>query len=88
MTIDGATWLGHEALMTALMVAGPVLIATLATGTIVSLLQTVTQIQEVTLVFIPKILVVFLVISLLGGFMLEKAVSFGILQFQAIGYPS
>ena len=85
MTIETATYLGHQSLMTAMIVAGPLMLATLATGTVVSLLQTVTQIQEVTLVFVPKILVVFLVISLLGGFMLEQAVGFGVVQFQSIG---
>lgn len=85
MTIETATYLGHQALMTSMIVAGPLMLATLLTGTLVSLLQTVTQIQEVTLVFVPKILVVFLVVSLLGGFMLEQAVGFGVMQFESIG---
>jgi flagellar biosynthetic protein FliQ len=43
-----------------------------------------TQIQEMTLVFVPKILSVFLVLLLLGGWMMEQAVSFGTASFESI----
>jgi flagellar biosynthetic protein FliQ len=66
----------REAIMVMLKVAGPVLLAGLIVGVLVSLLQAVTQIQEMTLAFIPKMLVIFLMtvwllpfmMSTLGGF--------------------
>lgn len=68
---------GREAIwVTVLVAAGPMLVG-LVVGLIVSLLQTLTQIQEQTLVFVPKILAIFLATllflpimgGLLGGFM-------------------
>ncbi len=69
--------LGRNAIwVTVLVAAGPMLVG-LVVGLIVSLLQTLTQIQEQTLVFVPKILSIFIAIllflpimgGLLGGFM-------------------
>ena len=53
--------LAKDAFQVTLMVAGPMLIASLATGIMISILQVVTSIQDMTLTFIPKIIVVFLV---------------------------
>ena len=84
MTVESATFLGQQALMTALLVGAPLLLATLLVGTVVSLVQTVTQVQEVTLVFVPKILAAFLVIAVAGGWMLDVAVGFGTEMFLSI----
>jgi len=53
--------LAKDAFQVTLMIAGPMLIASLATGILVSIFQVVTSIQDMTLTFIPKIIVVFLV---------------------------
>ena len=66
----------REAILVMLKVIGPVMLAGLLVGIIVSLIQTVTQIQEMTLSFIPKLLVVFgltiwllpYMMATLGGF--------------------
>ena len=58
MTIQLALDVGQKALMTTLLVAGPVLIAAIVIGISVSLFQSMTQINEMTLVFVPKIVVV------------------------------
>ncbi len=66
----------REAILVMLKVGGPVLLSGLVVGVVVSLLQAVTQIQEMTLAFIPKMLVMFLItlwllpfmMSTLGGF--------------------
>lgn len=55
MTLDQATDLVRQALLLALIIAGPMLLIGLVVGIFVSLLQAVTQIQEQTLTFIPKI---------------------------------
>ena len=60
----------RDAIWTMLMVGGPIMLIALAVGVTVSLIQTLTQIQEMTLAFVPKILVVFLSLLLLLPFML------------------
>ena len=52
--------LAHGAIFTLLLVAAPLMLAGLVVGVIISLLQALTQIQETTLVFVPKILATFL----------------------------
>ena len=59
MTIDQATELIRHTLVLALIVSAPMLIIGLGVGIVVSLLQAVTQIQEQTLTFIPKITAMF-----------------------------
>ena len=56
----------------------------LAVGVVVALFQAVTQLQEMTIVFVPKIIAVFFMIALLGGWMLEKLVAYGTLCFTSI----
>ena len=63
--------LGQDALKTTAMVAGPILLATLVIGLAVSVFQALTQINEATLTFIPKILVVALVLMIAGPWMLD-----------------
>ncbi len=66
----------REAIITMLKVVGPILLAGLIIGIMVSLFQAITQIQEMTLTFIPKMLVIFgltlfllpFMMSTLGGF--------------------
>ncbi len=55
MDLTAALDLAREALLTALLISGPVLIAGLIVGLIISILQTVTQIQDQTLSIVPKI---------------------------------
>lgn len=84
MSIELAMYYGQQGLMTALLVAAPLLLTALVVGSAVSILQSVTQVQEVTLVFVPKILAVFLVLALLGGWMLQILVSFGTTMFLSV----
>ncbi len=61
----------RDTLWVVLKLGGPILIAALLVGLIVSLLQAVTQINEATLVFVPKLLVLFASLALLGPFMVS-----------------
>lgn len=61
----------REALVILLKMAGPVMMVGLVVGLVISMLQTLTQINESTLVFIPKLLAVCTTIALLGGFMMQ-----------------
>jgi len=84
MNLEMAINMGQNTLYTVLILSGPVLLTALLVGSLVSLLQAVTQIQEITLVFVPKIIAVFLVLALAGGWMLNTAVSFGVEMFASI----
>lgn len=77
MNADLALHLSTEMLWTAVLVAGPVMAVALGVGLIISIFQVVTQIQEMTLTFVPKMLAVFFVILLAGPWMLATLVKFG-----------
>lgn len=59
----------RDAIMTLLIVAAPLMLVGLVVGVVVSLLQALTQIQETTLVFVPKILAIFLALLIALPFM-------------------
>ena len=61
--------IARQAFWVTLLVAGPAMIAGLLVGLIIALLQALTQVQEMTLVFVPRIIVMFLVIALALPFM-------------------
>ena len=64
--------LSKEAVYVLMMISAPVLILSLVIGFIISLLQALTQIQENTLTFVPKILMVYLSMIILAPYMLSK----------------
>ncbi|MCQ8897766.1 flagellar biosynthesis protein FliQ [Limnobacter humi] len=68
--------LGQDALQVMLMVSGPLLIVALILGLLISILQAATQINEMTLSFIPKILGIFATLMLLGPWMLATLVDY------------
>jgi len=76
MTPDVVLSIGREAGMVAVLVAGPLLGAGLVVGVLVSVFQAVTQIQEASLSFIPKVAAMGLVAALLGHWMLGQLVSY------------
>ena len=76
MNIDLAVALASEMLMTAMMVALPVLGVALLVGLLISILQVVTSIQEMTLTFVPKILAVGAVMLLFGHWMLTTLANY------------
>ena len=67
-----------EALYTSLLVGGPILILTLLVGLLVSIFQATTQIQEQTLTFVPKVIVVALTLAIGGNWMLNEIIKFTI----------
>ncbi|MBS7522661.1 flagellar biosynthesis protein FliQ [Serratia ureilytica] len=71
MTPESVMALGTEAMKVALALAAPLLLAALISGLVVSLLQAATQINEMTLSFIPKILAVVATIIIAGPWMLN-----------------
>ena len=77
MTSQDAVDIGTDALVLAAKIAGPFLLAVLSIGLIVGVLQSVTQVQEQTLAFVPKLLGASLVIAISGGWMLDELIAFG-----------
>jgi flagellar biosynthesis protein FliQ len=71
MTEELIMKLGTDALKTTALLAAPLLGATLITGLIVSVVQAVTQINEATLTFIPKMIIVAIVLLLAGPWMID-----------------
>ncbi len=82
MTTDLILHLGQETLKTTAMVASPMLIAALITGLAISIFQAITQINEATLTFIPKIFVVAIVVVIAGTWMLDVLTGFTVGLFE------
>ncbi|KQN79866.1 flagellar biosynthetic protein FliQ [Sphingomonas sp. Leaf67] len=76
MEADRALNLLDDMLWQSLMVAAPILIATLAIGIVVSVFQVATQIQEATLSYVPKLLVAAGLLILLGPWMMTRMTDF------------
>jgi len=76
MTESTLLLFAQNALTVTVIVTGPVLLVSLVIGSLISLLQAATQINEITLTFVPKILGSVLVFVLLGSWMGEKILTF------------
>jgi len=84
MTETYVTALANDAILISLMIAGPVLLLSLIIGSLVSLVQAATQINEVTLSFIPKLIGLIVVLVVLGSWMLQKILVFTANLFQSL----
>lgn len=84
MTEELVIKLGQEALKTTALVAAPLLLSTLVVGLVVSIFQAVTQINEATLTFIPKMIVVALVVLLAGPWMMDVMSQYTVNLFEDI----
>lgn len=76
MSNDLALYLSKQLLWHALLIAAPTVLVALVTGLLISILQVVTQIQDSTLSFVPKLLAVVLTLMLCGEWMLHQLVNF------------
>jgi flagellar biosynthetic protein FliQ len=76
MDADLAMHLLAQMLLTAAKVSAPILVGTLVVGLVISVFQVVTQIQEMTLTFIPKLAVVVGMFLVLGSWMMASIVEF------------
>ncbi|NLI81080.1 MAG: flagellar biosynthesis protein FliQ [Deltaproteobacteria bacterium] len=76
MTFEFIIGLGRQAVETMLLVSLPVLLVSLLVGLVISIFQAVTQIQEMTITFVPKIFMTFLSLLLFGSWMLTKLIDF------------
>ena len=84
MTPEMVMNIGRQAIEMTLILSGPLLLAALAVGLIVSIFQAATQINEQTLSFIPKLLAMFLMLILAGPWMLQMMVDYIRRLFESI----
>mgnify|MGYP000095741193 CR=1 FL=1 len=85
MTERDVLEIGRYALIVALKLSMPVLLFGLVAGVLVSLFQAVTQIQEFTLTFVPKLLAVILALALFGPWMLTTMTQFFTYTYNHMG---
>ena len=67
---------GREALWVIILTAGPIMLVGLVVGLIIALFQALTTIQEITLTFVPKIIVIFIAVILFLPFMMTTVIEF------------
>jgi flagellar biosynthetic protein FliQ len=84
MGADGALELMNQLLWNSLIVAAPVLAAALAVGLLISVLQVATQIQEMTLSYVPKLLVAAFVLIATGPWMIHRITQFAVSTIKTI----
>ena len=84
MTDQFALDVARTAMTVALQIGGPLLVSSLAVGMLVSVFQAVTQINEQTLSFVPKIVVVAGTLALLGPWMGQTVVAYTVNVFNAL----
>ncbi len=77
--------LAKEALMTSLLVGAPILGVSLVIGVVVSIIQAVTQVNEMTLTFVPKLVGVFVAMLIFGPWMMQTLLSFSAGLFANMG---
>lgn len=76
MTPDSVIEIGRQGVMVTIMLAAPVLLAALGAGVVIGLFQAVTQIQDMTMSFIPKLIVLIVTLGLCGHWMLRLLVDY------------
>jgi flagellar biosynthetic protein FliQ len=86
MTSDGALELITELLKLALVLTLPLLAVILISGVLISILQVVTQVQDPSIAFVPKLLIFGVVLALLAPWMLARLTGFGIAMFARLAH--
>ena len=76
MEISDVITVGREALIITIMIAGPLLGGILLVGVVIGILQAATSIQEMTLSFIPKLIIVVAILFVLGGWQILTLVEY------------
>jgi flagellar biosynthetic protein FliQ len=84
MTPEFITGIFIQAIKTAILLSAPMLLSGLAVGILVSMFQAATQINEMTLTFIPKLIIVVVVLMAAGPWMLRVIMNFTITLFENI----
>ena len=86
MDADAVIQIGRQALEVTVLLAAPILIASLAVGLLIAMFQAATQINEMTLSFVPKLMVVAAVLALAGPWMLRQITGFTVKLMENVPY--
>ncbi len=84
MTPETVLNIGRQALEVTAMLAGPLLIASLIVGLIIAMFQAATQINEMTLTFIPKLITIGMVLMIAGPWLLQTMMTFTVRLIKSI----
>lgn len=84
MTPESVVEIGQYAMKTVVMVSGPMLLAGMIVGLVISIFQAATQINEMTMTFVPKILAVFVVLIVTLPWTIQQMTSFTEAMFNRI----
>jgi len=84
MSIELLNQISRQTFETILMVGAPVLLVSMIIGLLISVFQTITSLQEMTITFVPKILAVFVTLLIALPFMVKVLVGFTVSIFQNI----
>ena len=84
MSVGLIVTLLREGIFTVLVLAAPILFATLLVGLVVAIFQATTSIQEQTLTFVPKVITILIMLSLLGGWMFTVMANYTVNIFNLI----
>jgi flagellar biosynthetic protein FliQ len=84
MTLDFVLDLGKQAMLLTLLIAAPILLLGLLVGVLISIIQSVTQIQEMTLTFVPKLVVTVLALIFFGPWMMGLLINFTVQLFNLL----
>jgi len=84
MTPEFIISITQQAIQTILWISAPIVIVATVVGLVVSIIQAATQIQEMTLVFVPKMLAVFIGLALFASFMLDTLARFTMTIFDLV----
>lgn len=86
MDADAVIDIGRQAMQVTMLLAAPILLASLAVGLIIAMFQAATQINEMTLSFVPKLMIVAVVLIGAGPWLLRQIMGFTIKLFENIPY--
>ena len=86
MDADSVISIGRQAMEVTILLAAPILLASLAVGLLIAMFQAATQINEMTLSFVPKLMVVALVLMAAGPWLLRQITGFTTRLIENIPY--
>ena len=86
MDADSVVSIGRQAMEVTMLLAAPILLSSLAVGLIVAMFQAATQVNEMTLSFVPKLMVVAVVMMASGPWLLRQITGFTTRLFENVPY--
>jgi len=86
MDADTVVTVGRQAMEVTILLAAPILLSALAVGLLIAMFQAATQINEMTLSFVPKLMIVAVIMMTAGPWMLRQITGFTLRLFENVPY--